>query len=68
MEDKRLLLKQIGWTEELIDKCLSFKKITDMKASEAYDARQFFYRAEQDITNLIVNMDVPLITDGTHIQ
>ncbi len=66
MEDKRLLLKQIGWTEELIDKCLSGKSLLEKKISlvDYYIPIAF----EQDTTNLIVNMDVPLITDGTHIQ
>jgi hypothetical protein len=66
MEDKRTLLKQIGWSDELIEKCLSGKNILDNKISlvEYYVPTAF----EQDTTNLTVNIDNPTISDGTHLS
>jgi len=65
MEDKRALLKQIGWSDELIDKCLSGGSIVDNKVSLVeYPIPTTF---EQDTTNLTVNMNTPIISDGTHL-
>ncbi len=65
MEDKRTLLKQIGWSDELIDKCLSDKIILDENISVAdYSVSTVF---EQDTTILTVNINTPVISDGTHL-
>jgi hypothetical protein len=66
MEDKRELLKHIGWSDELIDKCLSGEIILEEKISltEYYVPTAF----EQNTTNLIVNINTPIISDGTHLN
>jgi len=65
MEDKRTLLKQIGWSDELIDKCLSSEIILDKKISLVkYHIPTSF---EKDTTNLTVNINTPTMSDGTHL-
>jgi len=66
MEDKKILLKQIGWSDELIDKCLSGKSLLEKKISlvDYYIPIAF----EQDTTNLIINIDTPIISDGTYLN
>ena len=65
MDDKRILLKQMGWSDELIDKCLSAKIVPDNKIFiEEYPVFTVF---EQDTTTLTVNIDVPTISDGSHL-
>jgi hypothetical protein len=64
MEDKRLLLKQIGWSDELIAKCLS-GNISDKEISLGeYRLSNF---VEQDTTTLTLTVNSPLITDGSRI-
>lgn len=66
MEDKKNLLRQLGWSEELIDKCMSGKSLQEKKISlvDYYIPVAF----EQDTTNLTVNIDTPIISDGTHLN
>jgi len=66
MEDKRLLLKQIGWSDELIDKCLSGRSFSDTRLSgvDYYVA----YTIEHDTTNLTVDIDTPIMSDGSHLN
>jgi hypothetical protein len=65
MDDKRTLLKQIGWSDELIDKCLSGEILSDKNISVGeYRVSTAF---EQDTTTLNVNIDTPIISDGTHL-
>ena len=66
MEDKKLLLKQIGWSDELIQKCLSGKSLLEKKVSQVnYNVPDAF---EQDSTSIIVNIETPTISDGTHLN
>jgi hypothetical protein len=65
MDDKRSLLKQIGWSDELINKCLSDNVFSDKKIPvvEYYVPVVF----EQDTTILTININEPIINDGTHL-
>lgn len=66
MEDKELILKQIGWSEELINECLSRKSVSETKLSQAdYFVPNAF---EQDTTSLTVSIDTPTISDGTRLN
>ena len=65
MEDKRTLLKQIGWSDELINECLSTETISDKNISmEEYIVSTAF---EQDTATLTVNIKTPIISDGTRL-
>lgn len=64
MEDKRQILSQIGWSDELIEKCLSPNKpILGFSQMEYH----ILSASEQDITNLVISVDAPIISDGTKL-
>lgn len=65
MEDKRTLLKQIGWSDELIDKCLSGEIVADGKITSV----EYLVNTdvEQDTTTLTINVGTPVISDGSHL-
>lgn len=65
MEDKRELLKQIGWSDQLIEKCLSGRIPGDASLYKTASAVLNF--VEQDVTDLTVNLTTPVISDGTHL-
>ncbi len=65
MEEKRLILKQVGWSDELIDKCLSGSVLSEARA---FDAGTFVRVAfDQDVTSLTLSVQAPIISDGTHL-
>jgi len=65
MDDKRTLLKQIGWSDELINKCLSDEIISGTKIPVVeYHVPVVF---EQDTTTLNVTVETPGISDGSHL-
>jgi hypothetical protein len=65
MEEKRLLLRQIGWTEELIDKCLAPSVTPEVALEE--NVTHFPGVFEEDMSNINVKIETPFITDGAHI-
>jgi hypothetical protein len=65
MDEKKELLRQIGWSEELIEKCLSPDNKPPLKLPQVeYHAP---IASEQDVTSLFVSLDTPTITDGTNL-
>ena len=65
MDDKKQLLKQIGWSDELIEKCLSPDTKPTLKLPQVeYHA---LIASEQDVTNFFVTVDIPTISDGTNL-
>jgi len=65
MDDKKQLLKQIGWSDELIEKCLSPDNNPASKLSQI--EYHTLIASEQDVTNFVVTVDTPTISDGTHL-
>jgi len=65
MYEKKRILRQIGWSDELIEKCLSPDNKPQLQLS------RFQYHvliaSEQDVTNPVLSVDTPTITDGTHL-
>ena len=59
------ILRQIGWSDELIEKCLSPNNEPALKLSQ--DEYHVLIPSEQDVTNFIVSVDTPTISDGTHL-
>lgn len=65
MDDKKQLLRQIGWSDELIEKCLSPNDKPPLKLPQVeYHA---LIPSEQDVTNFFVSVDTPTISDGTNL-
>lgn len=65
MDDKKQLLRQIGWSDELIEKCLSPNNKPALKLPQVeYHA---LIASEQDVTNFFVSVDTPTISDGTNL-
>ena len=65
MDDKEQLLKQIGWSDELIQTCLSPDNEPTLELSHIeYEA---LVPSHQDVTNLVVATRTPAITDGSNL-
>ncbi|GEM_PF-6544239 len=66
MEDMKSILKQIGWSDELIDKCLAQenRKIQQLSQAEYFTLST----QERDTTTLTVSINTPAISDGTHFN
>lgn len=64
VDEKKALLKQIGWTDELIEKCLN---------SDSYPAVNYFSLntisniPDHNITDFILTIETPLISNGTRL-
>lgn len=65
MDDKKQILRQIGWSDELIEKCLSSNNKPALELSQV--EYHVLVASEQDITNLVVSVDTPTISDGTRL-
>ena len=65
MDDKKKLLKQIGWSDELIHKCLSPDDKPPLKLSQSQ--YRVLVPSQQDVANLVVTLDTPTIIDGTRL-
>jgi len=65
MDEKKQLLRQIGWSEELIEKCLS----PDNKPALTLPQLEHhpLIPSEQDVTDIFLTIDTPTITDGTNL-
>ncbi len=66
MDEKRELLTQMGWSDELIEKCLSDKTFAATIVSKAANTVRNF--VEHDCSELNVNMPRPITSDGTHLH
>lgn len=65
MNDKKQLLKQIGWSDELIEACLSPENKPELELPAAeYQAQ---VPSEQDVTNFVITLRTPTITDGSNL-
>lgn len=65
MDDRKQILRQIGWSDELIEKCLSPNNNPALKLPQV--EYHVLVASEQDITNFVVSVDTPTISDGTHL-
>jgi hypothetical protein len=65
MDDKKQVLKQIGWSDELIEKCLSPNNKLALEVSHV--EYHILVASEQDVTNFVVSADTSPISDGTHL-
>ncbi len=65
MEETRDLLKQIGWSDELIEACTQQSNFPAYKLIDT----QYILPATsvQDVTNISVSIDTPTISDGAHL-
>lgn len=64
MDDKKELLKQIGWTDELIEKCLSPDIYTTV---QRVSFNKMFVVSDRNITDFILTLDNSLISDGSQL-
>ncbi len=65
MNEKRELLKQLGWSEELINECLVDKDYQNGLRTEPPDLSRTLPRTEQNVSNLIISVNEPSLTDGS---
>lgn len=65
MDDKKQILKQIGWSDELIEKCLSPDNKPALKLSQV--EYNVLIASDQDVANLVVSFDTPTISDGSRL-
>lgn len=65
MDDKKQLLRQIGWSDELIEKCLSPDNKPALKLSQV--EYHVLIASDQDVADLVVSVDTPTISDGTRL-
>lgn len=65
MDDKKQILRQIGWSDELIEKCLSPNNEPALKLSQV--EYHVLIASEQDVVNFVVSADTPTMSDGTHL-
>lgn len=65
MDEKKRLLKQIGWSDELIEKFLSpdQKPVIKLPQVEYHPLTA----SEQDSTDFFVSFDTPTISSGTNL-
>ena len=65
MDEKKQLLKQIGWSDALIEEFLSPDQKPALKLPQVeYHA---LVASEQDTTNLFISFDTPTISSGTNL-
>jgi len=64
MDEKKELLRQIGWSEELIEKCLSPDDMPALTLPQLENHPPI--PSEQDVTDIFLKVDTPTITDGTN--
>ncbi len=65
MEEKKRLLKQLGWSDELIEKLMS----PDQKPALKLPHVEYhpLIAAEHNSTNFFVSFDTPTIISGTNL-
>jgi hypothetical protein len=64
MDDKRQLLKQIGWPDELIEQCLSPRDNLTLELPQPQ--YHVLIGSEQDVTNFVMSLRTPTTSDPTN--
>jgi hypothetical protein len=65
MDDKKQLLRQIGWSDELIEACLSPDNRPPLELPQL--EYQALVPSQQDVTNFVVTIRTPTISDGSNL-
>ncbi|MCJ7576612.1 MAG: hypothetical protein MUO80_08085 [Dehalococcoidia bacterium] len=65
MDDRKQILKQLGWSDELIEKCLSPNNKQALKLPQI--EYHVLVASEQDVTNFVVSVDTPAASDGNNL-
>ncbi|GAI32360.1 unnamed protein product [marine sediment metagenome] len=67
MDDKKSLLKSIGWTDQLIDECMEGSDYTIIENSSIDSVQDQISLLESDLGTIIIKSDTTNITDGAKL-
>lgn len=67
MDDRTILLQRLGWSQDLIDRCLQHPDYMDMPVT--YDSPGYTLNSyESDASTVTITTNVSIITDGSNLK
>lgn len=67
MDDKRSLLRSIGWTDQLIDKCMEGSDYAIIDNLSIAAGQEQIYLSKPDVGTVIIRSDTTDISDGAKL-